>query len=89
MAVIPPSLLALSRARRELAYAFESGDWQALMPLDNQLSEAVVTAAQDPDKHSVSLLEEMGRVLSLYKKVIRGCQFEVQQLDSDHTIAPQ
>ncbi len=83
MSVIPFSQLELSRTRRDLEKALQSGDWQSVGTLDKQLDGMMDSATNDAERDIGSLLNEMGNLLSLYKQMMDACQEQEQQLKSE------
>lgn len=83
MSVIPFSQLELSRTRRDLERALQSGDWQSIGSLDKRLDVVMDSAATDTNRDIGSLLGEMSSLLSLYKEMMEVCHEQEQQLKLD------
>lgn len=83
MPVIPLSQFELSRTRRDISEAVQRADWQAVSVLDRQLGEVLETATGDTGRDNLKILDEMTRLLQLYKQVMKTCHEQQQQLSSE------
>ena len=74
MTVVACSQFVLSRTRRNMAKAIENKDWRALSILDGQLTAVLDAAFADEQRDAAKILDEMTRLLKLYKQVMANCE---------------
>mgnify|MGYP000017624461 CR=1 FL=1 len=74
MSVVPSSQFELSRLRRDLSKAVSCGDWAAVAVLDDQLDKALEGATNDKQCDALKVLNEMHRLLTLYKEIMDACE---------------
>ncbi len=80
MSIVSSVQFELCRQRKALEEALEAKDWPLVQTLDKQVAKLMQQAAEDPQRDPMVLLGELGKILSLYRRLVEHTQSGVAEL---------
>jgi len=72
MSVVPATHMSLMRARKDLEYSYQKGDWDSVKDGDLFLLATLNQAFDDPQKNHEMLAQELGTILALYSEMVKS-----------------